>query len=1359
MYRGNDDNADATAAPTPQPPSFVLKLPAAPTVNLQTLNSDELERLRPGLGPTPIGVHRTLPSELVHSVPDHDALLPVLPPRAGPTSATSSQNNNGGAAQGNGLLRRDASQPNAGGTQNNGGGAREALTHTVVEKAWQWIGNGRLWRVQIQSPGASGLRVHFQNFNVGAGRVWLHTSEGQVYGPYTGQGMYGDGDFWSDIVFGPSFTLEYQPGPDDPITVEQGPVPFRIHKISHLTDLNLGSSTNSKKSNVGGLLGHVARNFSGGDEELSARNVGYCRVDVNCDPRWRDETNGVALVTYASNGADAWCSGTLLNNRRQDYTPYFVTAAHCISTNSEARSMTAWWRYESAYCGGPAPSLSSLQRTIGARLLKVVGATNRLRNGDISLLQLNAAPPTGSYFQGWSPTLQLLGSNVVGIHHPDGSFKRISYGVLALPELIYLAGPFYGVAWTRGIVEQGSSGSPLFNNAGQVIGVVSGGSATLQRCIIGQKQKDNYSRFSDFYPQIRQWLDPTTPPATTPKINSFTATPSTINRGGSTTLRWSSSNASRATISGIGSVSTSGSRVVRPTSTTTYRLTITSANNRTTSKNLTVTVRTPGTAPRINSFTATPSTINRGGSATLRWSSSNARRASISGVGSVSTSGSRVVRPTSTTTYRLTITSANNRTTSKNVTVTVRTPGTAPRINSFTATPSTINRGGSTTLRWSSSNASRATIAWPGGSSNVSTSGSKIVRPTSTRTYGLTVTNSNGRTTTRTITIVVRAPTSAPRINSFTATHSTINRGGSATLRWSSSNANRATIAWPGGSSNVSVAGTKIVTPTSTTTYYLTVTSANGQSITRRRTVTVHEPDSSRTTVQPKINSFTASSLTIARGNSVTLQWSSSNSSSATISGIGSVPTSGSRIVRPTNTTTYRLVVTSSSGHKAEWILTVRVRDPEAEPRINSFTASSTSITRGSSTTLRWSSSNASRATISWPGGSSNVSVAGTKSVSPTSTTTYRLTVTNTSGQSTSRTISISVRAPTPAPAPTINSFTASPSTINAGESTTLKWSTSNADRATISWPGGHSKEHYETLGSKTVSPTQTTTYRLTITDVNGRTTTSSVTIVVRTPRPAALPKITLFITSYSSIDRGGSTSLRWASSNASRARLSWPGGSLNVSTAGTRTVSPTSTTTYRLTVTSASGQSATDTVTVRVRVSAPKITSFTASPSTIDRGGSTTLRWTSEHATRAIILLPDGSRDVSASGALTVRPNRTTTYHITVSNADGQITTKFFTVIVREPALPIITSFSVSAASIASGENVVLRWTTSNAQTVNLDCGNAPIGGITFTNRRASRASYTLRGITSTAVCFLTATSAHGDRVSSSQVITVLEP
>ena len=234
LYRGNDDNADATAAPTPQPPSFVLKLPAAPTVNLQTLNSDELERLRPGLGPTPIGVHRTLPSELVHSVPDHDALLPILPPRAGPTSATSSQNNNGGAAQGNGLLRRDASQPNDGGAQNNGGGAREALTHTVVEKAWQWIGNGRLWRVQIQSPGASALRVHFQNFNVGAGRVWLHTTEGQVYGPYTGQGMYGDGDFWSDIVFGPSFTLEYQPGPDDPITVEQGPVPFRIHKISHL---------------------------------------------------------------------------------------------------------------------------------------------------------------------------------------------------------------------------------------------------------------------------------------------------------------------------------------------------------------------------------------------------------------------------------------------------------------------------------------------------------------------------------------------------------------------------------------------------------------------------------------------------------------------------------------------------------------------------------------------------------------------------------------------------------------------------------------------------------------------------------------------------------------------------------------------------------------------------------------------------------------------------------------------------------------------------------------------------------------------------------------------------------------------
>ena len=68
---------------------------------------------------------------------------------------------------------------------------------------------------------------------------------------------------------------------------------------------------------------------------------------------------------------------------------------------------------------------------------------------------------------------------------------------------------------------------------------------------------------------------PPPPPAAKPSISSFTAEPSTIDRGQSATLRWAVSNATDVTIDqGIGAVSASGTRQVFPSSTTTYTLSV-----------------------------------------------------------------------------------------------------------------------------------------------------------------------------------------------------------------------------------------------------------------------------------------------------------------------------------------------------------------------------------------------------------------------------------------------------------------------------------------------------------------------------------------------------------------------------------------------------------------------------------------------------------------------------------------------------------------------------------------------------------------------------------------------------------------
>jgi len=86
----------------------------------------------------------------------------------------------------------------------------------------------------------------------------------------------------------------------------------------------------------------------------------------------------------------------------------------------------------------------------------------------------------------------------------------------------------------------------------------------------------------------------------------------------------------------------------------------------------------PPAAARINSFTAEPRTIERGQSATLRWSVANATDISIdNGLGAVQANGTRQVFPSNTATYTLTARGAGG-TDSRSVTVEVSAPPPPP---------------------------------------------------------------------------------------------------------------------------------------------------------------------------------------------------------------------------------------------------------------------------------------------------------------------------------------------------------------------------------------------------------------------------------------------------------------------------------------------------------------------------------------------------------------------------------------------------------------------------------------------------------------------------------------------------------
>ena len=157
----------------------------------------------------------------------------------------------------------------------------------------------------------------------------------------------------------------------------------------------------------------------------------------------------------------------------------------------------------------------------------------------------------------------------------------------------------------------------------------------------------------------------------------------------------------------------------------------------------------------------------------------------------------------------------------------------------------------------------------------------------------------------------------------------------------------------------------------------------------------------------------------------------------------------------------------------------------DISPVTVNISADPETIQLGESATLTWSSTHADTCIIEPGIGSVNVN--GSILVSPTETTTYTISATGPGGTVTDS-IVITVND-TSAP---LVSISADPETILSGVSSTLIWSSSNADTCVIE-PGIGS---VDVNGSTQVAPTQTATYTITATGPGG-TATNDVTVTV----------------------------------------------------------------------------------------------------------------------------------------------------------------------------------------------------------------------------------------------------------------------
>ena len=170
----------------------------------------------------------------------------------------------------------------------------------------------------------------------------------------------------------------------------------------------------------------------------------------------------------------------------------------------------------------------------------------------------------------------------------------------------------------------------------------------------------------------------------------------------------------------------------------------------------------------------------------------------------------------------------------------------------------------------------------------------------------------------------------------------------------------------------------------------------------------------------------------IIRGQSATLSWSTFNSTSQSITSVGTVASSGSINVSSTSTNTYTLTGNYYGYTSASVSRTLTVYEP---PSIT-FTVDDSEIVRLDTTTLRWSvSGSVSTVTISPEIGSTNISSQAT--ISPTTTTTYTLSADGPGGAA-SATVTVTVIDP---PSVTLNG----PLAVSYGDNITLSHEMSRA--------------------------------------------------------------------------------------------------------------------------------------------------------------------------------------------------------------------------------------------------------------------------------------------------------------------------
>jgi len=364
---------------------------------------------------------------------------------------------------------------------------------------------GFVWTAVLQVPGATALRAHLTGFDLPAGaELYVYNLNGQAFGPYTGRGPLGDGELYTNTVFGEQLLLQLH----SPAAAERAP------RLTVAEVGVLGARFVTPRYGPAGV-------FDMNDLGALAKASNLCSYNADCVVNAACQSSSavnaakqaVASILFQSGGSLFICTGGLIaDTDTSTVIPYFLTAHHCIGKSTEASSLETYFDYTTT-CSNPncTQPYNNTGDTVGSTIM-ATGSSS-----DYSLVRLSSTPVTSdgiTSYLGWLTTAVANTNNyaLYRISHPKGAPQAYTEGVVdttkptcrTLPR-----GDFIYSRDTLGATEGGSSGSPLVNSSGQIVGQLYGACGTNLNDVCDAANNATVDgAFASSYPHLAPFLNP-----------------------------------------------------------------------------------------------------------------------------------------------------------------------------------------------------------------------------------------------------------------------------------------------------------------------------------------------------------------------------------------------------------------------------------------------------------------------------------------------------------------------------------------------------------------------------------------------------------------------------------------------------------------------------------------------------------------------------------------------------------------------------------------------------------------------------------------------------------------------------------